>query len=153
MYVERTGDMVRTFVESVDEGTKLVITTNGYVNSRGEAVMGRGCARQVKDLYPGFAKRLGRELLSSGNHVRYFPREGIITFPVKHDWHQRADLLLIARSFIELYQMLHRISDIRQLWMPRPGCGNGGLDWNTVKPLTKAFAEAVSIPVTVWHWR
>lgn len=35
------------------------ITTNGYVNGRGECVMGRGVARQAKARFPGIAKQLG----------------------------------------------------------------------------------------------
>ena len=43
------------------------ITTNGFVKKNGEAVMGRGCAKEACERYPGLAKQLGEKIIKKGN--------------------------------------------------------------------------------------
>ncbi len=116
----------------------IVITTNGALNTKGECVMGRGTALQAKNRYPGLALRIGKLIESHGNHVYLLQmdtQEGemLVTFPVKHHWSEVADLKLIARSVQELKVLSQRVSG--NFFLPRPGCGNGGLHWDRVKPL------------------
>ncbi len=120
-----------------------VITTNGDVNSKGEAVMGRGCALECKTKYPWVPIMLGGQLKAYGNAPYVLePRKdstmllrdmgAIITFPVKHHWHQRADTVLIEKSARLVVQMVDHL-EYRTVVMPRPGCGNGKLDWAVVR--------------------
>lgn len=119
-----------------------VITTNGYVRKDGCAVMGRGCAYEAAQKFIMLPSQLGRKLRKQGNHVHLFPDIRIITFPVKHAWDQDADLALIERSVRELLQVL----DPKQRYvMPRPGCGNGRLGWNTVRPLLEPLPHNVTV--------
>lgn len=115
-----------------------VITTNGYVNRRGEAVMGRGVAYQARErLHFNIARVLGEAIERGGNHV-YALSEGYFSFPVKHHWSDRADLALIERSAGELVIMMQYPSMRRAyptIVLPRPGCGNGGLLWEKVEPV------------------
>lgn len=138
-------------IEDVDMWTMgasvHVITTNGVVNARGEAVMGRGCAREAASRWPQLSKYLGGVLLGS-NHVhdlgewvfnspRHRTTSGrfhLVNFPVKHRWWDRADLDLIARSAGELRRLVDG-SDWELIVVPRPGCGNGRVKWEEVKPL------------------
>lgn len=113
--------------------TVICITTNGFVKKNGEAVMGRGCAREACVKYPGLSKRLGAHLLLRGN-VPVWLTTGLVTFPVKHNWYEDADLALIALSA----EWLKREAlNLGQKWfvLPRPGCGNGRLQWDDVRPL------------------
>ena len=76
------------------EWATFCITTNGFVKRNGEAVMGRGTARQATLRFPGLCTRLGRLLKQSGagsfglagpplgNHV-HFVAPRLIAFPVK----------------------------------------------------------------------
>ncbi len=129
-----------------DSGAEaIVITTNGAVKNNGEAVMGRGCALEAKNLWPEFARTLGGVIKAQGNHVHIFSVKSslgnaryLITFPVKHHWREKADVQLIEQSVEELVLIM----DIGHgkycgsVALPRPGCGNGRLDWETeVKPL------------------
>ncbi len=135
----------------------VVISTNGIVRRDGHAVMGRGVARQAKDKFPMISKALGALIKKSGNHTYYLgafmrnlpPKilEGsivdslarnepvhIISLPVKHAWHRPAKIDLITRSIIELNYLCRIIlpgAGIKSevIALPRPGCGNGGLDW------------------------
>lgn len=114
------------------------ITTNGYVKTNGEAVMGRGCAREARDRYPGIAARLGRAIARSGNHVHGIDHDlylgPILSFPVKHRWDEPADPELIVRSAYEAVAAFDRYG-VDTALLPRPGCGNGRLSWSQIEPL------------------
>jgi hypothetical protein len=116
-----------------------VITTNGYVNKEGKAVMGRGCAKEAAKKYPKLPRWLGIVLNNHGNHVHLFP-DNIITFPVKHNWWEDADIKLITQSAYDLVDLCNRIG-ARSVVMPRPGCGNGRLHWPKVHLVLKAILD------------
>lgn len=111
-----------------------VITTNGDVKKNGAAVMGRGCALEAKTRFVGIDHYLGRMIQQFGNHV-YFLEAGLLSFPVKHHWQDRADIELIRRSATELRYFLDIGHISGRILLPRPGCGNGGLNWTGVKPV------------------
>jgi hypothetical protein len=130
--------------------TFRVITTNGAFNKDLGAVMGRGCALEAKLRYPTLPKMLGERLRDHGNHVHMFEELGLITFPVKHHWALDADLELIDRSANELALMMSTrhaegfctIADhIETVVMPRPGCGNGRLSWDKVRPILDRYLD------------
>lgn len=134
-----------------------VITTNGTVKKNGECVMGRGCALEAKQQVQfNLAKHLGDLITAKGNHVHFLYSEGqqdmidVYSFPVKHQWMERADLKLIERSARELvHEMIGMPSDSGYLVsdkssvivLPRPGCGNGGLRWEDVKPVIEPILD------------
>ncbi len=135
-----------------------VITTNGYVKTNGEAVMGRGVAQQAALRWRELPRTLGEILSASGNHVASLGRFSydptaeerdkihtnlrlptqetfeLIAMPVKHLWSQPADLDLILRSRDELLSLVH-YKGWQKVVLPRPGCGNGGLSWEVVRPI------------------
>lgn len=122
----------------------ICITTNPVINKRGEVVMGRGTARQAKDCFPGIASRFAEQVMLYGNHVQIIWSDPLIAcFPVKHDWRDAADPKLIERSAAELYAMVSAKPAMRhaclpidvKVALPRPGCSNGRLLWEDVKPL------------------
>jgi hypothetical protein len=114
----------------------IVITTNGQLTARGQAVFGRGVARQAARRFPDLAQRLGRLLAEGGNHV-HFLGDSIVSFPVEETPWSIPDLRLIARSARELRELADR-SGWQQVVVPRPGCGGGGLLWRDVMPLLAA---------------
>lgn len=119
------------------------ITTNGIVKNNGELVMGRGNALQAARKYPRLPHILGLYVKTSGNMVHYLKEVNIISFPVKHDWRDKADIELITKSCIQLNAILDNLN--RYAVLPRPGCSNGGLDWETeVKPvISKILSDRV----------
>ena len=124
----------------------IVIPTNGFIRKDGLAVMGRGLAVTAANKYAGLAGELGRHLKSFGNHVFKYDPYNVITFPVKHNWWEDADLTLIDQSMRELIAMLPTIPEECKIYMPRVGCGNGRLNWPDVKPvLEKHWDERVII--------
>jgi hypothetical protein len=109
------------------------ITTNGFVKNDGTLVMGRGTASQAKERYLGLEYELGKLVRSGGNICHFLNKRKLFTFPVKHRWMEDADLDLIARSSIQLGHIASA-SPRETFYLPRPGCGNGRLTWDVVKP-------------------
>jgi len=123
--------------------TVICLTTNGTVKANGEGVMGRGNALEATQRFPGIAAKLGDRLMHRGNHVEWL-FVGVLMFPVKHQWFERADLELIARSVQELQRFIE--ANPRLIWiLPRPGVGNGKLDWKDVKPLLEKLPDSVYV--------
>jgi hypothetical protein len=141
----------------------LCITTNGFVKKSGEAVMGRGCASQAKDHYPGISLRLGIMLTAEGNMCHELWKDDktlVYSFPVKHDrmvctnkdnlvphmrerirlgdvapgWALKADVDLIIKSANELLHLANT-NNWSSIVIPRPGCGAGELHWSTIGPI------------------
>ncbi len=120
------------------KGHWIVITTNGTVKANGEAVMGRGIALQAKRRYPDIPKLLGENIRKYGNRpYQLFPYR-VITLPVKFHWRTKADLNLIREGLIQISDILFHFGH-KKVYMVRPGCGNGQLDWEDVKPVLERF--------------
>ncbi|MFQ5542524.1 MAG: ADP-ribose-binding protein [Candidatus Binatia bacterium] len=111
----------------------FAITTNGIVKRERTCVMGRGCARQTAARFPELPSKLASRISAQGNHVSYFPEYRFITFPVKHNWWEAADLNLIGRSARELLKIVEVKKIKKAIYLLRPGCGNGRLKWKEVK--------------------
>lgn len=134
--IECEGDM---FEDYLDPGIWYVITTNGYVKNNGEAVMGAGTAKYARGLHPDLSHILGDFILSHGN-VPFILPYGFVSLPVKHHWKEKADIDLIDRSLRTMRILWDTYKDKRrQIYLPRPGCGNGGLSWYHVRPLVENY--------------
>lgn len=148
----------------------LCVTTNGFVKLNGEAVMGKGCAKQLADYYPETPRRLGKLLNLKGNKVhKLFKHDGvqILSFPVKTDmeymiqdkniivkhmqdkfeinahvpgWACVADINIIEKSAKRLLKLANKY-EWNKVLIPRPGCGAGELNWNKVRPALHSILD------------
>ena len=151
--LEATGDLW-----ILAKGSPLCITTNGDINSRGRAVMGRGIALEAAQRFPELPRELAKLIAMYGNHVHplfWHPISGLvnlyflISFPVKDDWREAADPKLILRSAIELVKLADRmLLDFLKIYLPRPGCSNGHLKWEDVKPIIEPLLDDRFVVVT-----
>lgn len=139
--IEVSGDLWKLLPEVEDAWPCLkLVTTNGECRrSDGAAVMGRGCARQAKDVVPGVEYKLGSLLAEHGNRVMRLAAlpdaSHLGSFPVKHGWREDADLALIERSAHQLVELVDRFG-YQTVLLPRPGAGNGKRSWEAeIKPL------------------
>src|SRR4051794_33638451 len=82
-----------------------VITTNGSITKRGWAVMGRGCAKEAADRWPLLPQWLGELIQHGGNIPYFFSSVHLCTLPVKHHWHEKADIKLIQSSVKRLVEL------------------------------------------------
>lgn len=139
----------------------ICITTNGFVKSNGECVMGRGCAKEAAEYFPEIPKILGGKIKKNGNTVqtiRHFEGVAIVAFPVKPivnsckpysrnvvthmqdkykvgdvvpGWACKADAEIIVRSLKQLITLADK-NGWKNILIPRVGCGYGELDWKDV---------------------
>lgn len=118
-----------------------VVTTNGFVKANGDGVMGKGIALEAKKLYLGLESQLGRNIVTFGNVPSIlcaYPM--LISLPTKHHWKEDSSIALISVSVIKLRQIVDALN-IPSVAMPRPGCGNGNLDWNDVKKIIRPHLD------------
>lgn len=110
------------------------ITTNGFIKTNGEAVMGRGIAAQAKTKFPELPRILGKHIKEYGNIpglLNFTGQFSIWSFPVKHNWWESADIDLIVKSAKYMMTQADKFK-YESIIIPRPGCGNGQLEWNIV---------------------
>ena len=87
----------------------IVIPTNGCVNRWGQCVMGRGCAKEARDRFPGLARNLGAYIRRYGNRVFDLGTwEGthILSFPVCN--RQACKARVVAERRPQAYPMQRR---------------------------------------------
>ena len=96
--------------------------------------MGRGIALQAKNKFPGIEYQIGTLIRELGNHVHLIGAGRQCTFPVKHNWWEKANLILIRRSAVELAIIAYEHKKL-VFSIPHPGCHNGGRTWEEVRPL------------------
>jgi len=148
----------------------ICVTTNGFVKKNGDAVMGMGCAKTLKELYPVAPKLLGQAIKEHGNVVNFLGNHNgtiVMSFPVKasneicetdsanvvdHNKKKytvnnivpgfacKARLKIIERSARDLVRWADH-NKWQNVIIPRPGCGAGELDWNDVKPVLDSILD------------
>lgn len=136
----------------------ICITTNGVLRKDGRAVMGRGVALDAAKRFEFIANDLGVYLRKYGNRVFNMGKRrdnmngryvNVITFPTKHDWHDKSDIELIKISAMQLVALADKFK-FRTIYLPRPGCANGGLNWEQlVKPIIEPILDDRFVIVTI----
>lgn len=159
---EHYGNMLHLECEA------LCITTNGFVKANGECVMGKGIALEIKKLFPEVPRLLGNLLKANGNRTQVVlepsmktnkvalvsvpskPVSGICNgsntvwpYPVGAfvaGFHMQSDINLIVTSLHQLVELTNQ-RGWTTVALPRIGCGNGGLDWDEVKPIIQPLLD------------
>jgi hypothetical protein len=146
----KTGDMWSV----CDEADLFLFTANSTLNSKGELVMGRGMAKQVKERIDWLPKDFGDDISrfcgSGGEFFLLLPRWKDINvgaFQVKFHWKEPADTLLIAASTVVL-NWWARSNRSKAIHLNYPGIGNGGLAVEQVEPIIAVLPDNV----TVWKY-
>lgn len=125
----------------------ICVTTNGMVDTKGKAIMGKGIAKQAADRCPRIKEVIGSHILHFGNTPRLYrnypllKERYIITLPTKNHWRDCSDINLIEKSITAVLKIVDDNPNFRRIGMTRPGCGNGGLNWNIVKSFIKPLLD------------
>lgn len=116
-------------------------------------VMGKGLASDFKRLYPemfhSYQKYCDNGDLSIGK-LQLFKttNKWILNFPTKQNWRNPSKIEYIEQGlqkFVDNYERL----GIQSISFPMLGCGNGGLDWNTVKEVMERYLKKLPIDIYI----
>ena len=131
-----------------DSRAQTVVNT---VNCVG--VMGKGIAARFKEQYPdmflAYRDICAKKLLEPGKLWLWkAPDRWILNFPTKRHWRHPSKLEWIdagLRKFVAEYEN----RGVTEISFPRLGCGNGGLDWDDVRPLMERHLSPLRIAVYI----
>lgn len=135
------------------QGNLLAAPAEALVNTVNTVgIMGRGIALQFKQAFPAMFReyerackegevRLGQVQVVDLGGLAGGPR-WIINFPTKGHWRADSRMGDIESGLKDLVATIQKLS-IRSIAIPPLGCGNGGLDWNDVRPRIEAALAAV----------
>ncbi len=122
-------------------------------------VMGKGIALQFRQAYPEmfreYAKSCKAGKVRPGKMWIYetgslHNPKFIINFPTKRHWKGKARIEDIEAGLQALVADLKRLK-IKSVAVPPLGCGNGGLDWNDVRPrITEALGRIPEIQIRLF---
>ena len=143
------------------QGNLLAAPAEALVNTVNTVgIMGRGIALQFKQAYPAMFRdyerackagevKLGKVQVFDVGGLAGGPR-WIINFPTKGHWRADSRLADIEAGLQDLVATIRKLG-IRSIAIPPLGCGNGGLDWNEVRPrIEAALAEAPEVEALVY---
>lgn len=130
----KTGDMF-------DEPTEAIVNT---VNCVG--VMGKGVALEFKRRWPdnfrAYKRLCDDKMLAPGKMFIFdnndFLTQGahryLINFPTKAHWRSKSKLEYVVDGLDDFVKQVRALG-IESVTIPPLGCGNGGLDWDVVRPI------------------
>ena len=115
--------------------------------------MGKGLAAAFKQRYPDMFVRYkdlcDQRLLDIGKLWLWKgPDHWVLNFPTKRHWRVPSSLEFIEaglKKFVSTYEE----RGISEISFPRLGCGNGGLDWNDVRPMMEKYLGPLPIPIYI----
>ena len=135
----------------ISDAEALVNTVNTV------GIMGKGIALQFKERFPVNFKLY--EKACKNNYIQigkmFVTETGtftnpkyIINFPTKTDWRAHSQLSYISQGLDDLIRVINE-KGIKSITLPPLGCGNGGLDWNDVRPLMEEKLKPISKKVNI----
>ena len=143
------GDLLRQ-----DDVDAIVNTVNCV------GIMGKGIALQFKNKWPRNFRAYEAACKAKAVHpgrMFVFDSGGlvkpnyIINFPTKDHWRGKSQIKFVRDGLADLVAQIKRLG-IRSVAIPPLGCGNGGLDWNEVRPLiVDAFASLPNVDVRLFE--
>lgn len=126
-----------------------VQTVVNTVNTVG--VMGKGLAAEFKarapDMYKQYRILCDKNLFKVGQLWLWKKQpQWILNFPTKEHWKNPSRIEYIEAGLIKFVEKYEE-QGIREISFPRLGCGNGGLNWDDVRPLMERHLG--KLPITV----
>ncbi|WP_329077534.1 macro domain-containing protein [Streptomyces niveus] len=135
------------------QGNLLEADAEAVVNTVNTVgVMGKGIALQIKQAFPENFKqykaacdrgevRVGEIFVHDAHHLG--PRRYVLNFPTKRHWRGKSRIEDIQAGLDALVEVVKKYN-IESVAIPALGCGNGGLDWDDVRPMIHGAFEPLS---------
>jgi O-acetyl-ADP-ribose deacetylase (regulator of RNase III) len=140
-------------------GNLITAEVDALVNTvNTEGIMGKGLALQFKKAFPDAFAEYERACKDGSVNVgrmhvvrRLASPRFIINFPTKKHWRYPSKLEYIEAGLEDLVTRVREL-EIGSIAIPPLGCGNGGLDWNDVKPrIVGAFRSLPDVRVVLFE--
>jgi O-acetyl-ADP-ribose deacetylase (regulator of RNase III) len=143
------------------QGNLLEAKTEAVVNPVNEVgVMGKGLALMFKKAFPDnfttyeTACKHGEvqvgHMFVTECHALAGPR-WIINFPTKRHWRQPSEIAWVRDGLLDLHRIIEK-RGIRSIALPALGCGNGGLEWDDVRPeIESALGGLAGVEIVVYQ--
>ncbi|OYQ45628.1 type II toxin-antitoxin system antitoxin DNA ADP-ribosyl glycohydrolase DarG [Flavobacterium aurantiibacter] len=139
----------------LDSEAEALVNT---VNTLG--VMGKGIALQFKNMFPNNFKlyanacknkevKVGK-LLVTEEEALLPGKKIIINFPTKTNWRLPSEYQYIESGLAELVKVIKE-KNIKSIAIPPLGSGNGGLDWNKVKPILEKHLSNLDCEIFIYE--
>ena len=122
-------------------------------------VMGKGIALQFKQKFPdnfaAYERACRHKEVQTGRMFtvptgRLINPRFIINFPTKNHWKGKSRIEDIESGLQALVEEVKKLG-IQSIAVPPLGCGNGGLNWNEVRPLIEAaFSQLPGVQVALY---
>ena len=117
-------------------------------------VMGKGIALSFKQAYPemfqAYKKACENKTFQMGNLMLWREIDHwVLLFPTKENWRNPSKLEYIEQGLKKFAENYMKMS-INSIAFPRLGCGNGGLNWQEVKPLMEMYLKPLPIDVYIY---
>lgn len=126
----KSGDLLNTDADAIVNTVNCV------------GVMGKGIALQFKQKWPENFKayeRACKQGLVEPGRMHVYDSGGlvkphfIINFPTKQHWRGKSKIEYITEGLKDLARKIEQLG-IKSIALPPLGCGNGGLEWDEVRP-------------------
>jgi O-acetyl-ADP-ribose deacetylase (regulator of RNase III) len=143
------------------QGNLLEAPVEALVNTVNTVgIMGRGIALQFKQAFPEMFRAYERDCKAGAVQLGRMhvvdlvglvggPR-WIINFPTKGHWKADSRMIDIEAGLKDLVATIRNLR-IRSIAIPPLGCGNGGLNWNEVRPrIEAALAEVPEVEALIF---
>ncbi len=142
-------------------GDLLQAKTEALVNTVNTVgVMGKGIALQFKEAFPHnykmYADTCKRHELAPGKLLAVWDnnlllgKRLIINFPTKTHWRKPSEYSFVEDGLVALRELIAE-EKISSIALPPLGCGNGGLDWNVVRPMIEEHLKGLDSEIVVFE--
>lgn len=117
-------------------------------------VMGKGIALEFKKRYPkmfeSYQKACDKKTFKMGRLMLCHETDHLLLlFPTKENWRFPSKIEYIEQglaNFVNNYAKLN----INSVAFPKLGCGNGELDWQTVRPVMEKYLKPLPIDIYIY---
>lgn len=123
-------------------------------------VTGKGIALQFKEAFPNnnkvYIKACKQKELEPGKLLAVWDenlqlgKKLIINFPTKVHWRYPSKYEYIEKGLVALRELLQK-KKIGSIAIPPLGSGNGGLDWNKVKPMIEQALSRLETEIMIYE--
>lgn len=122
-------------------------------------VMGKGIALQFKNAFPenykAYLNAVKEKKIQTGKvqvvHVQDVKGvKYVINFPTKAHWRYPSRISWIQTGLLDLREQI-LLYNIKSIAIPPLGCGNGGLDWDQVRPLIENSLKDLAVEVMIYE--